>query len=64
MKPDSYTIEVKGNNPFIVLDLKDYRAMIELIEDMKDRLAIQSRSDDEDVRWEDTEKILVEKFKL
>ncbi len=64
MKSDSYSIEVKGNNPFIVLDLKKYQAMVEKIEDMKDRLALQSRADDEDVPWEDTEKKLVHKFDL
>ncbi len=49
MKSDSYFIEVKGNNPFVVLDLKKYTAMIEQIEDMKDRLTMQNRVDDEDV---------------
>lgn len=64
MKTDSYSIEVKGNNPFIVLDLKKYQAMVEEIEDMKDRLAMQFRANDEDVPWEETEKKLVQKFNL
>jgi len=64
MKAESFSIEVKGSNPFVVLDLKKYQAMVEQIEDMKDRLAMQSRVDDEDVSWEDTEKKLIHKFDL
>lgn len=64
MKSDSYFIEVKGNNPFVVLDLKKYTAMVEQIEDMKDRLAMQNRVDDEDVPWEEAEKKLIKKFDL
>lgn len=30
--------------------------MVNLIEDMKDRLAIQNLADDENILWEDTEK--------
>lgn len=64
MKSDSYSIEVKGNNPFVVLDLRKYRAMLEQIEDMKDRLAIRGRVNDEDVPWEVTEQKLIKKFGL
>ena len=64
MKSDSYSIEVKGNNPFIVLDLKKYQLMLEQIEDMKDRLDLRSRENDEDIPWEDTEKKLINKFDL
>jgi len=64
MKSDSYSIEVKGNNPFIVLDLKKYQLMLEQIEDMKDRLALRSRENDEDIPWEKTEKKLINKFDL
>ncbi|MFA4852289.1 MAG: hypothetical protein WC868_04090 [Bacteroidales bacterium] len=64
MKTGSYSIEVKGNNPFVVLDLKRYRLLLERIEDMKDRLAIRGRANDEDIPWEDTEKKLINKFNL
>lgn len=55
---------MKAKNPFVVIDLKKYRAMIEEIEDMKDRLSIRSRIDDQDVPWELTEKKLIKKFKV
>ncbi len=64
MKTDSYSVEVKGNNPFIVLDLKKYQAIMDEIEDLKDRLAIQNRAVDEDIPWEETEKKLIQKFDL
>jgi len=64
MKSGSYSIEVKGNNPFVVLDLKRYRLLLERIEDMQDRLAIRGRANDEDVPWKDTEKKLINKFNL
>ena len=64
MKSGSYSIEVKGNNPFVVLDLKKYRLLLEQIEDMKDRLAIRERLYDEDISWEVTEQKLIKKFGL
>ena len=64
MKTNSFSFEVKGNNPFVVLELKKYRAMVEQIEDMKDRLVIKSRLNDVDVSWEETEKKLAKKFDL
>ena len=64
MKAESYSFEIKGKNPFIVLDLKKYQAMLEEIEDLKDRLAIYNRLADENVPWEETEKTLTNQFDL
>jgi hypothetical protein len=64
MKSGLFSIEVKGNNPFVVLDLKKYQLLLEQIEDMKDRLAIRERINDEDIPWEVTEKKLKKKFGL
>ena len=64
MKAESYSFEIKGKNPFIVLDLKKYQAMLEEIEDLKDRLAIYNSLADENVPWEETEKTLTNQFDL
>jgi len=62
MKSGSFSVEVKGNNPFVVLELKKYQLMVEQIEDMKDRLAIRGRINDVDIPWEQTESKLKNKF--
>jgi hypothetical protein len=64
MKSGSFSVEVKGKNPFVVLELKKYELMVEQIEEMKDRLAIRERTNDADVPWEETEKKLKNKFNL
>ena len=64
MKAELYSFEIKGNNPFIVLDLKKYQARLEEIEDLKDRLAIYNSLADENVPWEETEKTLTNQFDL
>ena len=64
MKSGSFSVEVKGNNPFVVLEIKKYNLMVELIEDMKDRLAIRERANDIEFPWEETENKLKNKFNL
>ena len=64
MKSGSFSVEIKGKNPFVVLEFKKYQLMVEQIEDMKDRLAIKERATDEDVAWEKTEEKLIKKFNL
>jgi len=64
MKSGSFSVEIKGNNPFVVLELKKYQLMVEQLEDMKDRLSIRERSNDEEVAWEITEQKLIKKFNL
>jgi hypothetical protein len=64
MKSGSFSVEVKGKNPFVVLELKKYELMVEQIEDMKDRLTIRGRTNDADIPWEETQKKLKTKFNL
>ncbi len=64
MKAIPFSVEVKGSNPFVVIELKRYQSLLEQIEDMKDRLLIQDRLEDEDIPWEETNKKLMKKIGL
>jgi len=56
------TIELKSNDPFVVLPLKQYESMLEYIEELEDRAAIHARKDEEEVPWEDVMKKFTKKF--
>lgn len=45
MKQTQYIKEIKSKVPVIVLDLKEYEALIEYVEDIEDRLAIRERAE-------------------
>ena len=62
MKSNLYTIEVKGKNPFVVVDLNEYRSLLDKLEDMEDRLAIRERMNDEDIPWEEVKKDIRKKL--
>ena len=46
MANPSYTVEIKGKNPFVVLALNEYEELRQYIEDLEDRLAIMERADE------------------
>jgi hypothetical protein len=56
------TIEMKSNAPFVVLPLKQYESMLDYIEELEDRAAIQSRKEEEDVPWKSVMEKFTDKF--
>lgn len=62
MATPSYTIEVKGKKPFVVIQLKKYEAMLEYMEELEDRADIVERSDDESTPWADVKKEITDKL--
>lgn len=58
----THTVEVKGKNPMVVLDLKHYNTLLSDIEDLEDRVAILERIDEPGISQEDVENAFVKKF--
>lgn len=57
-----YSIELKGKSPYVVLPLKQYRLMLEYIDDLEDKMALRQRKNEESVAWDITEKKFNKKF--
>ena len=51
MTTTSYTLEVKGKTPFVVLQLKQYEAMLEYMEELEDRADLRDRKEEENIPW-------------
>ncbi|MBL4585834.1 MAG: hypothetical protein JKX84_02060 [Flavobacteriales bacterium] len=62
MSDRNHTIEVKGKNPLVILDLKQYQTLLDDLEDMQDRIAILERTDEPEVSQIEVEKAFAKKF--
>lgn len=58
MASSSYTIELKGEKPFVVIRLKQYEAMLEYMDELEDRADIKERSIEENILWPEVKKQL------
>ena len=62
MASSSYTIELKGEKPFVVIRLKQYEAMLEYMDELEDRADIKERSIEENILWPEVKKAIKKKL--
>jgi len=51
------------NEPMVLFSLRQYNKLMEYLEDIEDRIAVNERSNEPDVTWEDVEKKFKKKFR-
>jgi len=51
------------NEPMVLFSLRQYNKLMEYLEDIEDRIAVNERSNEPDVIWEDVEKKFKKKFR-
>lgn len=64
MATNSYTIEVKGKKPFVVLLLKQYEALLEYIEELEDKADLKERANDAIISWTEVKKEIKKKVSV
>jgi hypothetical protein len=57
-----HIVELKSSDPIVLLPLKQYEAMVALIEDLEDKAALYSRKSEENIPWEAVDKRFNKKF--
>ena len=62
MTATSYTIEVKGKKPFVIIQLKQYEAMLEHMEELEDKASIRERAEEATIPLAEVEKKFKKKF--
>jgi hypothetical protein len=55
--------KTKHQEAMALLPMKQYRALLEYLEDMEDRLAVKERKEDEMIPWETVKKEIRKKTK-
>lgn len=61
MRPSSIKA-IKTKEPVVVLNVREYEALIEYLEDLEDRVAVKERSGEADIPQQEVEKRFRKKF--